>query len=256
MGAKYPDLGQARQTARQARRTYPFTSPPELGSGEARHYPVVIAGGGPIGLALALDLAGKGVRSVVLEKYNTVSDGSRAICWAKRTLEICDRLGSGERMLDKGVIWNIGKVYFGADPDPIYTFDLLPDKAQKFPAFINLQQFYGEEYLIELLEERPEAELRWQNEVIAVDNEPERVAVTVKTPEGDYKPELRLSDRRGRSSKSGSEHARTRFRGTHLRGSFPHCRRANESGFSRGAALLVRSTVQSRPNLAAPQAGR
>jgi len=187
MTAKYPELGQARQTARQARRTYAFTSPPELSSGETRHYPVAIAGGGPVGLALALDLASKGISSVVLEKYNTVSDGSRAICWAKRTLEICDRLGSGERMLDKGVIWNIGKVYFGAEPEPIYTFDLLPDKAQKFPAFINLQQFYGEEYLIELLQEHPETELRWQNEVIAVDNDPERVTVAVKTPEGDYK---------------------------------------------------------------------
>ena len=30
-----------------------------------------------------------------------------------------------------------------------FLFNLLPDKGQKFPAFINLQQYYVEEYLIE-----------------------------------------------------------------------------------------------------------
>ena len=87
---------------------------------------------------------------MVLEKYNTVSDGSRAICWAKRTLEILDRIGTSGRMMEKGVVWNQGWVYFGEEIEPVYKFDLLPDKEQKFPAFINLQQFYAEEYLIDL----------------------------------------------------------------------------------------------------------
>ncbi|MGI9326452.1 MAG: FAD-dependent oxidoreductase, partial [Pseudomonadales bacterium] len=117
----------------------------------------------------------------------TVSDGSRAICWAKRTLDICDRLGTGERMLDKGVIWEIGKVYVGEDRDPVYTFDLLPDKEQKMPGFINLQQFYTEEYFVDTLDTIDVAEIRWQNQVIAVDNDGDKVTVTVKTPEGDYK---------------------------------------------------------------------
>ena len=178
--AKYGDLGEARQTARKARRSYPFVRPAELDGGETTHFPVIIAGGGPIGLATAIDLARNGIASVVLEKYNTVSDGSRAICWAKRTLEILDRLGTGTRMLDKGVVWNVGKVYFGNDPEPLYTFDLLPDKAQKFPAFINLQQYYAEEFLIDLFEELPATELRWQSEVVAVDNSADKVTVTVR----------------------------------------------------------------------------
>jgi 3-(3-hydroxy-phenyl)propionate hydroxylase len=185
--AKYGDLGRARRTARQARRTYPFVRPPDLDGGAVRHVPVIIAGGGPIGLATALDLARRGIASVVLEKHNTVSDGSRAICWAKRTLEIFDRLGTGERMVQKGVTWNQGYVYFGADPDPIYTFDLLPDKEQKFPAFINLQQYYVEEYLVERLAEFPQSELRWQNTVAGVDNRPDMVLVDVETPAGRYR---------------------------------------------------------------------
>ncbi|MBI1732143.1 MAG: FAD-dependent oxidoreductase [Gammaproteobacteria bacterium] len=183
---KYADVGRAKQTARKARRTYPFVPPPELTSGTVPHVPVIIAGGGPIGLATAVDLARRGIRSLALERTNTVSDGSRAICWAKRTLEILDRLGTGERMLEKGVIWNVGKVYFGPNPEPLYTFDLLADKEQKFPAFINLQQYYAEEYLIDRFSELPAASIRWQNEVVGVDNGADRVVVTVRTPAGDY----------------------------------------------------------------------
>ena len=99
--AKYGDIGSAKQTSRQARRVYEFIRPGEIDSGEIPHFPVIIAGGGPIGLASAIDLARHGIQSVVLEKYNTVSDGSRAICWAKRTLEILDRIGTSKRMMEK-----------------------------------------------------------------------------------------------------------------------------------------------------------
>ena len=185
--AKYGDIGKARQTSRQARRVYEFDRPGEIDSGAVTHYPVIIAGGGPIGLATAIDLARHGIQSVVLEKYNTVSDGSRAICWAKRTLEILDRIGTSERMMEKGVVWNQGWVYFGEETEPIYKFDLLPDKEQKFPAFINLQQFYAEEYLIDLFPEYPETEIRWQSEVVGVTSDADKVTVTISTSAGEYR---------------------------------------------------------------------
>ena len=185
--AKYGDTGNAGQTSRHARRAYEFSKPGEIDSGEISHFPMIIAGGGPIGLATAIDLARCGIQSVVLEKHNTVTAGSRAICWAKRTLEILDRIGTSERMMEKGVVWNQGWVYFGQETEPIYKFDLLPDKEQKFPAFINLQQFYAEEYLIDLIPDHEETEIRWQNEVIGVDNAADKVTVTIKTPAGHYR---------------------------------------------------------------------
>src|SRR5690606_41641397 len=69
-------------------------------------------------------LTTRGIPAIVLDDDNTVSIGSRAICYAKRALEIWDRLGCGEVMLEKGVTWNVGKVYLGEDPDPIYTFNI------------------------------------------------------------------------------------------------------------------------------------
>ena len=94
--------------------------------GGARH-PVVIAGGGMVGLTAALDLARHGIRSVLLDDDDTVSVGSRAICFAKRTLEIYGRLGLGRRALAKGVTWNTGRVFFG--DREVYEFDLLPEAA-------------------------------------------------------------------------------------------------------------------------------
>ena len=112
----------------------------------ARH-PVVIVGAGPVGLTLAIDLALRGIRVVLLDNDNTLSSGSRAICFAKRTLEVFDRLGCGDRMVDKGVSWNIGKVYFR--DEQVYRFDLLPEPGHERPAFINLQQYYVEGHLAE-----------------------------------------------------------------------------------------------------------
>src|SRR3954453_23391444 len=78
--------------------------------------PVAVVGAGPVGLSLAIDLAQRGVPVVLLDNDNTLSTGSRAICFTKRTLEIFDRLGCGGRMVDKGVTWNVGKVFFHDEP--------------------------------------------------------------------------------------------------------------------------------------------
>ena len=163
---------------------YPFIAPPGLTETEPRH-PVAIIGAGPIGLALAIDLAQRGIKSVVLDDNNVVSVGSRAICWAKRTLEIFDRLGVGERMLEKGVTWKIGRQFHGSEE--VYSFDLLPDDGHKYPAFINLQQYYVEEYLIQRAQEFHDLiDLRFKNKVTAHEDKGDHVRLTVDTPEGSY----------------------------------------------------------------------
>ena len=81
---------------------YGYRRAPEL-DGTIRHCGVVIVGAGPVGLAAAIDLAQRGIPVLVLDDDDTVSVGSRAICYAKRTLEILDRLGCGEPVAAKGV---------------------------------------------------------------------------------------------------------------------------------------------------------
>ncbi len=146
---------------------------------DGEHVPLLIVGGGPVGLTLALDLGRRGHRVIVINKLDFIPAGSRAICFSKRTLDIWDRLGVGERMVAKGVVWNVGKVFSGAGDEPIYQFDMLPVKHQKNPGFINLQQYYVEELLFEAVREQPNVELRWGHEMVALAGRGDRVRVEV-----------------------------------------------------------------------------
>ncbi|WP_424984816.1 FAD-dependent oxidoreductase [Microbulbifer sp. S227A] len=163
---------------------FPYVAPAGLSAAEPRHA-VAIVGAGPIGLAMAVDLAQRGVKSVVLDDNNVVSIGSRAICWSKRTLEIFDRLGIGQRMLGKGVTWKIGRQFHG--DKEVYSFDLLPEDGHKYPAFINLQQYYVEEYLVDRAREFPDLiDLRFKNKVTDHQDHGDFVTLRIETPDGEY----------------------------------------------------------------------
>ena len=92
---------------------------------EPARYPVVIVGAGPIGLSLAIDLAQRGQNVVLLDDADRIGEGSRAICFSKRALEVWDRLGVGARMVEKGVVWQVGKGFRRGEM--VYRFDLLPE---------------------------------------------------------------------------------------------------------------------------------
>ena len=147
-------------------------------------HPVVVVGAGPVGLSLAIDLAQRGQRVLLLDNDHRLSTGSRAICFAKRTLEIWDRLGVGDAMCAKGVEWNVGKVFF--HDDLLYRFDLLPEPGHERPAFINLQQYYAEAYLAVRAAELPNIEIRWRNSVTAVEQLADGVLLGIDTPDGRY----------------------------------------------------------------------
>ncbi|MFC5479149.1 FAD-dependent oxidoreductase [Massilia suwonensis] len=155
------------------------------GSGqEHQRHPVVVVGAGPVGLATAIDLAQGGVPVVLLDDDNKLSAGSRAICFAKRTLEVFDRLGCGQRMADKGVSWHVGRIFHR--DEEVYNFDLLPEEGHQRPAFVNLQQYYVEGYLHDRAQELPNLDLRWRSRVTGLVQHPGHVALTVETPEGEY----------------------------------------------------------------------
>jgi 3-(3-hydroxy-phenyl)propionate hydroxylase len=163
---------------------YPYRRSADQDGAAARHHPVVIVGAGPSGLSAAIELAVCGVPAVVLDDNDTVSTGSRAICFAKRTLEIWDRLGCAAPMLAKGVEWQVGRVFFR--DEQVYQFNLMPEGGHKMPAFINLQQYYVEEFLVDRCRELPQIDLRWKNSVKRVKAHRDAVALDVETPDGGY----------------------------------------------------------------------
>ncbi|SAL69275.1 FAD-dependent oxidoreductase [Caballeronia arvi] len=163
---------------------FEYERAPEHDAPASSPYPVAVVGAGPVGLATAIDLAQQGVRTVLLDNDDTVSTGSRAICFAKRTLEIFDRLGCGDKMIEKGVSWNVGKVFL--HDDLVYTFNLLPETGHSRPAFINLQQYYVEGFLAECAMELENLQLRWKSNVVGVTQHEDHVELQVETPDGVY----------------------------------------------------------------------
>jgi 3-(3-hydroxy-phenyl)propionate hydroxylase len=153
--------------------------------GQAAEHAVVVVGAGPVGLSLAIDLAQRGQSVVLLDDADRIGEGSRAICFSKRSLEYWDRLGVGQGMVDKGVVWSVGKIFHG--DAQLYQFNLLPEQGHKRPAFINLQQFYAEAYLVDRVEQLPQISLRWRNKVVGLEPRNDGVTVQVATPDGPYR---------------------------------------------------------------------
>ncbi|WP_422370513.1 FAD-dependent oxidoreductase [Hoeflea sp.] len=170
---------------------YPYERSPDQDAAAPVRHPVVVMGGGPIGIATALDLGLQGIPVVVLDDHEGVGQGSRAICFAKRTLEIAARYGCADQMLEKGVVWNVGKVFHR--DRKVFEFNLLPEEGHQYPAFINLPQPWFEKDLVDRVRSAQAAgapiEIRGRNRVDAVETKDDHVVLDVSTPEGSYRIE-------------------------------------------------------------------
>ncbi len=163
---------------------YAYIRPPEQSGAAKKRYPVVVVGAGPVGLAAAIELAQSGVPVVVLDDDDTVSVGSRGVCYAKRALEVLDRIGVGDVSVDKGVSWNVGRTFFREQE--VYNFNLLPQADHKRPGMINLQQYYLEEFEIARAKELPNLDLRFKNKVVSVAPQGDGATLQIETPDGIY----------------------------------------------------------------------
>ncbi|HEV7268457.1 MAG TPA: FAD-dependent oxidoreductase [Falsiroseomonas sp.] len=157
--------------------------PPAPTPPKSESHRLVVAGGGLVGLTLALDLARHGAKVVLLDEDDTVSFGSRAICFAKRSLEIFGRLGLAHRFTEKGITWKTGRVFHQGRE--AYAFDLLPEQGHEYPAFVNLQQYYAEEWLVEACLAAG-VDLRWKHRISRVAPDTHGATLIVDTPDGGY----------------------------------------------------------------------
>jgi 3-(3-hydroxy-phenyl)propionate hydroxylase len=164
---------------------YAYRRSPDQDARAVARHPVVVVGAGPVGLAAAIDLAQRDVPVVLLDDADRIGEGSRGICWSKRSLEILDRLGIGERLVADGVTWKLGRVFYG--DELLFSFDLLPEEGHKMPAFINMQQFYLEKALVDRALELEKLDLRWKNRVVGLDRLNDGTRLDVETPDGRYR---------------------------------------------------------------------
>ena len=165
--------------------TYDFTPPAELTGGDAPRHPVVVVGGGPVGLAAALALVRRGVPTVVVHAGDGVGYGSRAAGTTRRSMEILHRLGCSQPFMDIGVIWQ-GLRSFYRDK-PVLARDYEEKVPEQFPGFLNVQQCFTEQFLIDALLADPLADIRWRSTVTGLTEEDDGVLLDVETPQGAYR---------------------------------------------------------------------
>ena len=152
--------------------------------GPQPRHTVVIVGNGPAGMVTALELARYGVPSVILTAELQVSQGSRAIVFTRRSMEILQQVGTAGRMTENGLPWRYGNsIYQG---QTVFRMEAPHEADDRFFPMLNIQQQYMEEYLIDACHAHPLIELRWGNKLTAVSQTADAVHATVDTPEGDY----------------------------------------------------------------------
>ena len=146
--------------------------------------PVAIVGAGPAALVAALKLAHLGVPSVVLASELQVSQGSRAIVFTRRSLEILQDVGVADRVTGIGLPWRFGNSHYRGQR--VFRMDAPHDEDERFFPMTNLQQQYLEEYLLDACKANPLIDLRWGNKVERIQQQPDHALVEVDTPEGPY----------------------------------------------------------------------
>jgi 3-(3-hydroxy-phenyl)propionate hydroxylase len=143
---------------------------------------VIVVGAGPTGLTAALELAYRGVPSVVLDAGMQRSDGSRAIAVHRTALMVWERLGCAAPMLAEGIAWRVRRTFCG--DRELYAQVMPAPMSGDVPAFLNLPQYRTEDCLIRAAQSTPLIDLRWQHRIIGVNQDPSGVSLQVETPAG------------------------------------------------------------------------
>src|SRR6476620_5609153 len=157
---------------------------PELEGAVTRH-PVLIVGAGPIGMTAALVLARYGIRSVLIDRKDTFNDGSRAICIARPSMHILERIGTVAPFAEKALGWRFGRSYYRGEQ--IFRLEMPQPPGEKYLPLYNLQQQYIEQFLHDAVAASDLIDMRWQSELAAIEPHNDGVSVGISSPAGDYR---------------------------------------------------------------------
>ncbi|MFL6837136.1 MAG: FAD-dependent monooxygenase [Bradyrhizobium sp.] len=157
---------------------------PEL-DGLATSHPVLIVGAGPIGMTAALVLARYGTRSVLIDRKDTFNDGSRAICIARPSMHILERIGAVAPFVEKALGWRFGRSYYRGEQ--IFRLEMPHPAGEKYLPMYNLQQQYIEKFLHDAVAASDLIDMRWQSELAGIEFHADGVSARIASPEGDYR---------------------------------------------------------------------
>jgi 3-(3-hydroxy-phenyl)propionate hydroxylase len=144
--------------------------------------PVLIAGGGPVGLACAALLASHGIESLVVEADDGYCSGSRAICITRRSQEIFSWFGAQGALLAKALPWTDGRSYFRGAEVLHFSMPLAP--TDRYAPMVNIQQYYLEQFSDEAVRKLSgRSKVCWSSRVCGVRPDAHGVDVDVGGPD-------------------------------------------------------------------------
>jgi 2-polyprenyl-6-methoxyphenol hydroxylase-like FAD-dependent oxidoreductase len=112
---------------------------------------VLVVGAGPVGTALALELALHGVSFRVIDRISVRNDKSRALVMQPRTLELLNRHGAADSMIARGRILRGASTYIKKQLVVKLDLDNLGTTDTEFPLPLNVSQVETERFLEECL---------------------------------------------------------------------------------------------------------
>lgn len=145
---------------------------------------VLIAGGGPIGYTMAINLARLGIPFVLLEAGNKIFDDPRAGTIHPPTLELFDTIGATKTFLERGYVVR-NYQYRDRKTGVVADFDLsvLKDETP-FPHRLMLEQHKICYILRDMLKDYSNHEILIEHRVSEVKQDADGVTAVVQTPDG------------------------------------------------------------------------
>jgi 3-(3-hydroxy-phenyl)propionate hydroxylase len=147
--------------------------------------PILIAGGGPVGVIAALALARQGLEVRVFEAMDAVNDAPRASTTHPATLEMLAGLGLLDAVVERGLVARTFQFWDRPTGQMVAEFDheILKNDTP-YPFVVQCEQHKLARLAIERLREMPNADVQFLARVDAVEQLNEMVELRIETDQG------------------------------------------------------------------------